>query len=348
MFFITPGCLKVDFADRLHFNSRDYQMGNSMNKNAKALFSCLLLACFAACSRDGLPKGEESRMTPLNIQANLVFFYYPDLVEAERFYTGILGLEKVLDYGFAKICRISRSTFIGLVDETKGMHDPSEPKAVTLSFITNEIDGWHAYLEEQGVDMRGPLKDAARHPTRGFVALDPAGYFLEFERFLDHPQNKTLHETLSGVSPLFPAPGQETTRPSRLGILANVIWLYYKDLPEAQHFYEKVFGAHLQVDQGFAKVYSSSVSGFVGLVDGSQGLHRFSEKKAVNVSFFTDRIDAWYARFQSLGIRIKDPLEDSVSIPVRAFVSYDPAGYYIEFDLFLDDPRNSRILSILK
>ncbi len=323
-------------------------MGSSMNLKIYVFICSLLLASSAACSRDVLPEGEESKMMPLNIQANLVFFYYPDLAEAERFYTGILGLEKVLDYGFAKILRISQSTFIGLVDETKGMHDPSEPKSVTLSFITDEIDGWYSYLLEQGVDMRGSLTDAARHPTRGFVAFDPAGYFLEFERFLDHPQNESLHEALSLVQPLFPDPGLTTSRPSQLGIQANVVWLYYKDIPEAQRFYEKVMDSHLLVDQGFAKVYSSSTSGFLGLVDEAQGLHRFSEKKAVNISFFTDRIDAWYAHFQSLGIRIKDPLEDSASIPVRAFVAFDPAGYYIEFDLFLEDSRNSRILATLR
>ena len=89
-------------------------------------------------------------MAKLKIQANLVFLYYPDLDAAERFYTGLLGLEKVLDYGFARICRISQSTYIGLVDETKGMHDPGEPKTVTLSFVTDEIDGWYDYLAEQG------------------------------------------------------------------------------------------------------------------------------------------------------------------------------------------------------
>ena len=113
-------------------------------------------------------KGSKSEI--LSIQANLVFFYYPDLEEAERFYGDILGLEKVLDYGFAKIYRISLSTFIGLVDETKGMHDPSEPKTVTLSFVTQEIDQWYQYLKSQEVEIRNPLKDASRHPTRGFVA----------------------------------------------------------------------------------------------------------------------------------------------------------------------------------
>jgi hypothetical protein len=102
------------------------------------------------------------------------------------------------------------------------------------------------------------------------------------------------------------------------------------------------------VDQGLAKVYPASATGFIGLVDESRGLHRFSEKKAVNVSFITDRIEAWYEQLCSRGVTIKDPLEDSESIPVRAFVGYDPAGYYIEFDTFLEDPRNRRIREVLK
>ena len=289
-----------------------------------------------------------SKSEILSIQANLVFFYYPDLDEAERFYGDILGLERVLDYGFAKIYRISPSTFIGLVDETKGMHDPSEPKTVTLSFVTQEIDQWYQYLKSQGIEIRNPLKESSRHPTKGFVAYDPAGYFLEFERFLEHPQNTLLLEQLAEVQALYPRSEQKTSRPESLGIMANIIWLYYRDIPEAQAFYEDNFGSKLLVDQGFAKVYSSSPSGFIGLVDEAQGLHRFTPEKAVNVSFLTDQIDEWYTQLQAKRVIIKDPLENLESIPVKAFVAYDPAGYYIEFDQFLEDPKNKRILEILR
>ncbi|MGD8535075.1 MAG: VOC family protein, partial [Candidatus Aminicenantes bacterium] len=191
-------------------------------------------------------KGSKSEI--LSIQANLVFFYYPDLEEAERFYGDVLGLEKVLDYGFAKIYRISLSTFIGLVDETKGMHDPSEPKTVTLSFVTQEIDQWYQYLKSQGVEIRNPLKESSRIPIKGFVAYDPAGYFLEFERFLEHSQNTLLLEQLAQVQTIYPRPKQKSTRPDSLGIMANIIWLYYQDIPESQAFYEDNFGAKLLVD----------------------------------------------------------------------------------------------------
>jgi predicted enzyme related to lactoylglutathione lyase len=291
---------------------------------------------------------EQSQKEALSIQANLVFFYYPDLGEAEKFYGNLLGFEKVLDYGFARIFRLSPSTFIGLVDESKGMHDPSEPKSVTLSFATNEIDQWYEYLSKQGVQMHRPLSDSSRIPIRGFVALDPAGYFLEFETFKEHPQNALFHEHLTPSEALYPLPQQQTSRPADCGILANVIWLYYKDIPEAQAFYENTLGFKLLVDQGFAKVYSSSPTGFIGLVDESQGLHRFSQEKAVNVCFLTDQIDDWYAHLQEKNTRIRDKLEEMETIPVKAFVALDPGEYYIEFDHFLESPENQRIRELLR
>jgi catechol 2,3-dioxygenase-like lactoylglutathione lyase family enzyme len=299
------------------------------------------------CQR-GKDQMEMRQSEALTIQANLVFFYYPDLEEAEKFYGSLLGFEKVLDYGFAKIFRLSPSTFIGLVDETKGMHDPSEPKSVTLSFVTNEVDRWFRYLTDQGVQIHRPLSDSSRIPIKGFVALDPAGYYLEFETFMEHSQNELLHKHLAPAQALYPMPQQDTTRPSECGILANIIWLYYKDIPEAQAFYANVFGFGLLVDQGFAWVYASSPTGFIGLVDEAQGLHRYSGKKAVNVCFLTEQIDGWYGHFQAKKVKIKEALEEGKSIPVETFVALDPANYFLEFDHFLEDPKNKRIRELLR
>ena len=282
-----------------------------------------------------------------SIQANLVFFYYRDLEQAKRFYEEVLGLEQVLDYGFAAVYRISRSSYLGLVDESRGMHRASEPKTVTLSFVTAEVDGWYEYLKSRGVPMRGPVRDATRHATRGFVATDPEGYFLEFERFLDDPENKALHAYLEGEEAVLPKAGTSSRRPPDLGLLANVFWLYYRDVPAAQEFYEKTLGARLLVDQGFAKVYASSSTGFIGLVDEAQGLHRFSEDKAVNVGFVSDSVDDWFIRLTIQGLTMKEEIGDSRTIPVRAFVTLDPGGYFLEFDSFLDDDQNRRILSFL-
>ena len=122
----------------------------------------------------------------------------------------VLGLERILDYGFATIHRISATTYVGLVDEARGMHKAIEPKTVTLSFITEEVDAWYQYLIANGVGIHHPLANATRHPTRGFVAYDPEGYFLEFETFLEHAQNDKLRQQLQKTEATYPLTGRKT------------------------------------------------------------------------------------------------------------------------------------------
>lgn len=301
---------------------------------------------FTACQKTQ----KENRMIDpedLGIQANLVFFYYEDLAKAQRFYEDILGLERVLDYGFASVHRISQTSYIGLVDEKEGMHRASEPKTVTLAFVTEEVDEWYLYLKDKGIKCRGPVRNATRHPTRGFVAVDPEGYFLEFETFLDHHQNEKILSRLKNVESIYPRKNQATSRPQNLGVRANVIWLYYEELEKAQNFYEDLLGLKLLVDQGFAKVYSSSPTACIGLVDEAQGLHRFSEEKAVTVAFITEKVDAWYNYLKSRGLTMQAPLSDAERGLVRAFVALDLAGYYLEFDWFNEHEKNKKIRELL-
>jgi len=157
------------------------------------------IAAAALAGVAGAALAQEAKVTrpaTLGVQANIVFLYYKDMPAAQRFYEDVIGLRLAVDQGFSKIYQVSPTSFIGLVDESQGLHRASEAKAVTVSFVTEQIDEWYAYLQARGVKMRGPIGDATRHPTRGFVAYDPEGYYLEFERFLDHPQNTRLLDAL--------------------------------------------------------------------------------------------------------------------------------------------------------
>jgi len=160
---------------------------------------CLLAAIIGglAVTASAQPRpAPPARPAALGVQANIVFLYYKDVPAAQRFYEDVIGLTLAVDQGFSKIYQVSPTSFIGLVDESQGLHRASEAKAVTVSFVTEQIDEWYAYLQSKGVKMRGPIGNATRHPTRGFVAYDPDGYYLEFERFLDHPQNTKLLDAL--------------------------------------------------------------------------------------------------------------------------------------------------------
>ncbi len=143
------------------------------------------------------------------------------------------------------------------------------------------------------------------------------------------------------------AAAQAQTRPSPLG-QASITWLYYRDLPAAMRFYEDVLGLSLTVDQGWAKVYQTSPTSFIGLVDEQRGMHRASDTKPVAVAFVTPDVDAWHAWLVARGVRMRSAVADSKSLPIRGFTAYDPEGYTLEFETFRDDPQNTKIRALLK
>jgi predicted enzyme related to lactoylglutathione lyase len=139
--------------------------------------------------------------SPGGFEANITWLYYRDLPRAMRFYEQVMGLTLTVDQGWAKVYQVSATSFVGLVDETRGMHRAAETKPVALAFVTSRVDDWHRWLTSKGVVTRGEAKDSANLPIRGFVALDPEGYTLEFESFRDDPQNTKMRALLGAARP---------------------------------------------------------------------------------------------------------------------------------------------------
>ena len=285
-----------------------------------------------------------------DIIANNAFFYYSDLEKAWRFYEDILGLETVADYGFAKIMQIASTSYLTLVDAESGMHSADEPKTVAIALITDELDEWHQYLSAEKIPMRSEYDPVEGRPHHGFVVYDPEGYYLEFERFNPHPENERLMPLLAEMQSVYPKPGSTAKRPKELGFKATVLWLYYQDLNGIQRFYEDVMGFDLVVDQGWAKIYPTSPTGFIGPVDGKKGMHSWTEKKGVTASFLTNNVDAWfeYLRSQEAFTFRSQEVQEEDRAGVRVFVGYDPEGYFLEFDTFLETETNQELLGLLR
>ena len=276
--------------------------------------------------------------------ASNVFFYYADLDEATRFYREVLGLRVVADYGFAKILQIAPKSFLTLVDAAEGMHAADEPKTTAIALITDQLDEWWDYLQTQDIDWRStdysPTEGSAHD---GFVAIDPEGYYLEFERFNEHPENVDFLPVLDQAETVYPEPGTSNV-PEGLGFKSTVVWFYYKDMPGIQRFYEEVMGFDLIADQGWTKIYRIGPTGYFGLVDETRGMHNYTEDKGVTLSFFTADIDGWFEYLDG-----RDDVEtrhDEVQVDerYRAFVAYDPEGYYLEWDVFTDIPVNEALV----
>jgi catechol 2,3-dioxygenase-like lactoylglutathione lyase family enzyme len=290
---------------------------------------------------------EDPLVNPLRefgITANNAFFYYADLEAATTFYTETLGLDVAADYGFAKILRVAPTSYLTLVDATRGMHSSDEPKTVAIALVTDQLDEWYEYLTNRDVEMKHGYDPVEGRPHHGFVALDPEGYYLEFERFNTHPENDQLMPVLTQTATVPASPGDA----EGLGFKATILWLYYRDMDAIRRFWEDRMGLQLIVDQGWAKIYRTSGSGYIGLVDETRGMHSYTEQKAVTISFLTDGIGGWfdYARHNEAFELRSDSVE--VTDRYRAFVGYDPEGYYLEFDTFLAHEDNEKLLGLLE
>jgi len=283
-------------------------------------------------------------LADFGVAATNLFWYYRDRMAAKEFYTSILGLNVVVEYDNSTILQIADDSYLTLVDDGKGMHTAAEPKSVALALLTRQLPQWWDYLQEQSINVKYTYKPREGNAHDGFVIVDPEGYLLEFEVFKQHPENEPAIPLLHRAPDMPVSPTVENA-PDGLAFHGTVSWLYYQDVLAMESFMEQTLGFPLVIDQGWAKVYPASKTGFIGLVDERRGMNDYTEEKAVNVSFWMDDLDGWwaYAKEQQPFPLRQDTLTVDAEGRYRAFVGFDPGGYFLEFDEFLDHPANTNL-----
>jgi predicted enzyme related to lactoylglutathione lyase len=118
-------------------------------------------------------------------------------------------------------------------------------------------------------------------------------------------------------------------------IQSQITFLYYPDIEPISSFYENVLGLELVEDQGWAKIYRTSGSAFLGLVAGDKGFHQPQEENAVLITLAVADVPAWYGYLKSQGVKLLTEIIDSEEIQVRCFFFEDPGGYSYEVEQFL-------------
>lgn len=112
----------------------------------------------------------------------ITFLPATDLAEVDRFYGQLLGLEMALDQGTCRIFRITAGAFVGFC---MGPARIDPPEAVILTLVTDAVSEWHASLVAHCVATDGPPRVNERYQIEHFFAMDPNGYRIEVQRFLD-------------------------------------------------------------------------------------------------------------------------------------------------------------------
>ena len=83
------------------------------------------------------------------ISHGITFTYTDDLEESSTFFREIMELDFVVDQGSCHIFRLSGTSFLGvccLPDR------PTEKSAVTITIVSDDVDGWYKFLTAKGVE----------------------------------------------------------------------------------------------------------------------------------------------------------------------------------------------------
>jgi catechol 2,3-dioxygenase-like lactoylglutathione lyase family enzyme len=116
-----------------------------------------------------------------NFDSQITFCYTCDLSETACFYEEKLGLPLALDQGTCRIYEIAGNAFIGFCEREEAIH----PDGIILTFVTDDVDGWHERLIRRGVVFE---KAPGYNPEYGIYHCflrDPNGYLIEIQRFHD-------------------------------------------------------------------------------------------------------------------------------------------------------------------
>lgn len=221
-----------------------------------------------------LSKNSDYRnLASYSVEQHVTHLYYDDIVKATEFYGQTLGFAKISAAKF----QVSTDVFIEL-HPTSDVHPSGQVKSTAIAFLTDQLPEWYAHVQAQNVPIKYTYKPREGGPHDGFVAIDPGGYLLEFEQFKQHPENELF------VASLADAPRFETSV-KNLNFYGSITWTYHNDMLLMQKFYEEVLGYQLVANQGWTKIYQTSKTGFIGLVDERRGMEDYADTKAVEIEW---------------------------------------------------------------
>jgi len=309
---------------------------------------CVLMMMLAACSpaEDAMPVVENNQPPRPDIIATNAFYYYADVEAAWAFYRDTLGVETVVDYGFAKIVRMADSSYLTLVQASEGMHSTDEPKTVTLNLITDELNRWYEYFQSTDASIRVALTAAEGSSGNSFVIEDPEGYYLKFVRYNPHPNHESYVAAFADATPVVSAAEIES---GAVSIRAAAFSAYFASLDLVRPFYESLFEIQPSGQLNGVDAYQLSSSGFLLLVEGGDELHQPTEQNGVTYSFLSSDVDGWFeraTRWDGFELRTPEIFNEGGGL-VRVFVGYDPSGKFLEWDTFQDAPENAALLNYL-
>jgi hypothetical protein len=86
-----------------------------------------------------------TKIEELKFYGIITWTYHNNLLKMQKFYEEILGYPKVADQGWTKIYQTASASFIGLVDERRGMENYADKKAIEIEWRVRDYEPFWKY-----------------------------------------------------------------------------------------------------------------------------------------------------------------------------------------------------------
>ena len=111
----------------------------------------------------------------------VTFLSVNNLEKSTEFYGEKLGLRLARDQGTCRIFHVSGSSYVGVCQSDASVGS----NGLTLTMVSNDVDGWYRRLLAQGVTIKHPPRLNEKYQIYHFYLEDPDGYTIEIQRFED-------------------------------------------------------------------------------------------------------------------------------------------------------------------
>jgi len=116
---------------------------------------------------------------------------------------------------------------------------------------------------------------------------------------------------------------------------SSITFLYYDDFDKATDFFESILKLELVMNQGFARIYKTGKSGFLGIVRRSEASIEYDSRAGVLISLNTSDVEEEYKKISKLNVRDLSEIKYFENIPLKSFFFKDHEGYNFEIQQFM-------------
>jgi len=118
-------------------------------------------------------------------KSSITFLYYKNFEEGCKFIEEVLDLELVMDQGFARVYKISETSFLGAVKKSDSSISPDYKGGTLVSLNTSNVIEEHQRVKKLNVNELSEIKFFEEIPLRSFFFKDDELHDFEIQEFID-------------------------------------------------------------------------------------------------------------------------------------------------------------------